>query len=63
MRWKIATGLILTWLHGAAPAAFAVHVANSPQNQKPVFQWIFALVMVGLICAVAFKNPKRSHQG
>ena len=65
--WGRLKGLLvggaLVWLaHGAVPAALAVQVAGDPQKQKPVFQWIFTLVMVGLVCAVAFKNPKRSHQ-
>ena len=63
MRWKAIIGVATSLLNGAAATAFAVHVASSPEKQKPVFQWIFALVMVGLVCAVAFKNPKRSHQG
>ncbi len=54
--------LILWLTYGAVPAAFAIKVASEPNKQKPVFQWIFSIVMVGLVCAVAFKNPKRSHQ-
>lgn len=63
MRWTAIIGLALGLFHSAAATALAVHQAASPEKQKPVFQWIFALVMVGLVCAVAFKNPKRSHQG
>ena len=54
-------GLIFAF-QAAVPAALAVHQAPDPEPQKPIFQWVFALVMVGMICAIAFKNPKRSHQ-
>ena len=40
----------------------AVDMASNPDAQKPVFQWLFSLVMVGVVCVVAFKNPKRTHQ-
>ncbi len=54
------TVLWCTW--GAIPLALAVNHPPEPEKQKPLFQWLFAAVMVGLVCAVAFKNPKRSHQ-
>lgn len=62
MRWTTTLGLVLILVHHTAAAAMAVHQASDPKPEKPVFQWIFALVMAGLIAAVAFKNPKRSHQ-
>ncbi|MFH0981034.1 MAG: hypothetical protein V2A79_05795 [Planctomycetota bacterium] len=57
----IAAGVL--WLtSGALPLAVAVNRASDPKPEKPIFQWLFSVVMVGLVCAVAFKNPKRSHQ-
>ena len=47
---------------GAVPVAQALDTASNPEKQSPVFQWIFSLVITGLVLAVAFKNPKRSHQ-
>ena len=47
---------------GAVPAAMAVDMAASPDTEKPLFQWLFSLVMIALVCVIAFKNPKRSHQ-
>jgi len=44
------------------PLALAVTTARPPEKQKPIFQWIFTIVMFGLVCAVAFKHAKRSHQ-
>ena len=48
--------------YGAIPAAWAINRANEPPAQKPIFQWLFSVIMIALICAIAFKNPKRQHQ-
>jgi hypothetical protein len=55
-------GAVLWLTYGAVPTAWAINRAGEPNPQKPIFQWLFSVVMVGLICAIAFKNPKRSHQ-
>jgi len=62
IRRALLAAALLWMAYGAVPLALAVHQAADPEKQKPVFQWIFSLVMIGLVCAVAFKNPKRSHQ-
>ena len=54
--------VVLCFAHGAVPVAWAVQRASEPKPEKPIFEWIFSLVMVGLVCVVAFKNPKRSHK-
>ena len=60
-RWLIAAGLCLcTWNVASSPAQ-----AEAPirEEKKPVKQWICVVVFAGLIGAIAFKNPNRSHQG
>lgn len=42
--------------------AMAVNKASEPEKEKPIYQWVFSLLMVVLVLAIAFKNPKRSHQ-
>ena len=60
---QAAAACTFFWLaHGAVPLALAVTTARPPEKQKPIFQWIFTIVMFGLVCAVAFKHAKRSHQ-
>ena len=61
-RRALAACTILWMTCGAVPAAMAVDVASNPDAQKPIFQWLFSLVMVGVVCVIAFKNPKRTHQ-
>ena len=59
-RWWVA----VAWMIGVwVPTALAQHTALPPKQAKPVFQWLAALVMAGLCCAIAFKNAKRSHMG
>lgn len=43
------------------PTALAAQEASPPDVEKPWLQWLLVLAFVGLCCAVAFKNPKRSH--
>ncbi|MCP4593566.1 MAG: hypothetical protein GY842_22745 [bacterium] len=53
---------VAMWLACAGvPTAWAVHTAGDPPKEKALFQWIFGAAMIALVCAIAFKNPKRTH--
>jgi len=41
--------------------AWAAEEATLPDADKPWLQWLCLLGFMGLCCAIAFKNPKRSH--
>ena len=62
-RWwwaaTLAAGMTWAWV----PIVLAQEVVKEPTPTKPVFQWLFAIGMALLCCAIAFKNPKRSHMG
>ncbi|UCG16891.1 MAG: hypothetical protein JSV19_02420 [Phycisphaerales bacterium] len=55
----LAAGIAWTWV----PIVLAQQPVKEPSPSKPVFQWLFAIGMTLLCCAIAFKNPKRSHMG
>jgi hypothetical protein len=57
--WAAVVCAVAAWV----PTAFAQNVALAPKPSKPVFQWLAALAMTALCCAIAFKNAKRSHLG
>lgn len=57
MLWAAACFLTL------APAASAQAEAIIREEKKPLKQWIAFLVFSGLVVAIAFKNPKRTHLG
>jgi hypothetical protein len=44
------------------PALLAQKPAASPESEGGYIQWLVALGLVGLVCATAFMNPKRTHQ-
>lgn len=62
-RLKTAVGAVLaTWLVAVGSSvARAATEASPPEDSKPWLQWICMLAFVALCCAIAFKNPKRSH--
>ncbi|HEY3244313.1 MAG TPA: hypothetical protein VGM03_13285 [Phycisphaerae bacterium] len=45
-----------TWVAAQTP----VNPPDPPD--KPVWQWIFTVIFAGVLGAIAFWNPKRSHQ-
>jgi hypothetical protein len=57
--WAAVVCAVATWV----PTALAQNTALAPKPSKPVIQWLAALGMAGLCCAIAFKNAKRSHMG
>lgn len=62
-RLKTAVGAVLaTWLVAVGSSvARAATETSPPDDSKPWLQWICMLAFVALCCAIAFKNPKRSH--
>ncbi|MCP4248759.1 MAG: hypothetical protein GY778_17080 [bacterium] len=59
-RWIRAATVVLATLGGAS-VAWAEETTSPPEADKPLWQWVCMLGFVVLCCAVAFKNPKRSH--
>ncbi len=45
-----------------ASTAFAQRPTSVPGEDKGLMQWLVAVVLVGLVVATAFMNPKRTHQ-
>lgn len=58
-RWG---GAACVALGGFVPRAIAQAEAAIGEQPTPIKQWIAVLVFVGLLVAIACKNPKRSHQ-
>jgi hypothetical protein len=56
-------GLLALWITWSwVPLAIAQKVTKGPAKPtKPFLPWIAAIVLAGLCCAIAFKNPKRTH--
>ena len=50
-------------VHLFAPAALAEQTTQPPEPDKPWLQWMLVFAFLALCCGIAFKNPKRSHQG
>jgi hypothetical protein len=59
--WPGTLAAMATWAW--VPCAMANEVTkNGPSDAgRPVYQWIAAIVFAALCCAIAFKNPRRSH--
>lgn len=52
---------VLALLFCAAPAS-AQKEARPPEAKTPLLQWATVLLGSGFIIAIAFKNPRRTHQ-
>ncbi|MHC4067288.1 MAG: hypothetical protein ACYSUI_22680 [Planctomycetota bacterium] len=53
--------LVVLLAYTGVPQALAEQRASPPEQESPWLQWLLVLVFAALCCAVAFKNPKRSH--
>ena len=53
----------VAWAFQLAPRlARAAEEASPPEETSRWLEWVCMLAFAALCCAVAFKNPKRSHQ-
>ena len=59
--WRWGPTLAVLAVHLSASAAWAQQTARIADDDKGLWQWGIALVLAGVICLVAFINPKRSH--
>ncbi len=54
--------VLATWVLFMIPApAHAETTTSPPTPGVPWLEWLLVFAFVGLCCAIAFKNPKRSH--
>ena len=59
----VGGAVLATWLPHVGPAlAQAAEEVDQPEASAKWMLWVCMLAFVLLCCAIAFKNPKRSHQ-
>jgi hypothetical protein len=63
LRWGAITALVICWTHVCAPPVLAQVEASPPSESSSWLQWVCLVGFALLCCAIAFKNPKRTHQG
>ena len=61
-RTRLAAILAAWAFQFAPPLARAAEEASPPEETSRWLEWVCMLAFAALCCAVAFKNPKRSHQ-
>ncbi len=55
--------ILAAWAFQFAPRlARAAEEASPPAETSRWLEWLCMLAFAALCCAIAFKNPKRSHQ-
>ena len=59
--WRAALAVAILPTLIDVSAALAEQQTTPPDPEKPLWQWLILVGFIALCCAVAFKNPKRSH--